>query len=79
MNLTYLVMLRFMDQGWQYTGSPANPAAAAIGPQLYDNHLYFNFGGVAPNATEESYMQTLCRTSHPSLLSFDFFLPLRTY
>ncbi|KZP09600.1 glycoside hydrolase family 5 protein [Athelia psychrophila] len=52
---------QFMDQGWQYTGSPANPADAAIGPQLYDNHIYFNFGGVAPNATEESYMQTLCQ------------------
>ncbi|KAF7975271.1 hypothetical protein HWV62_10156 [Athelia sp. TMB] len=54
---------QFMDQGWQYTGNPANPAAAAIGPQVYDNHLYFNFGGVAPAATELSYMQTLCNIS----------------
>ncbi|KAF7975255.1 hypothetical protein HWV62_10124 [Athelia sp. TMB] len=53
----------FMDQGWQYKGGPANPASAAIGPQIYDNHMYFNFGGVAPSATELSYMQTLCNIS----------------
>lgn len=30
-----------MDVNWQYTGNPiSNPADAAIGPQLYDNHLY---------------------------------------
>ncbi|ELU38127.1 glycoside hydrolase family 5 protein [Rhizoctonia solani AG-1 IA] len=39
----------------------SNPADAAIGPQLYDAHLYFSFGGVAdPNA--ESYMRVICNT-----------------
>ncbi|KDQ06470.1 glycoside hydrolase family 5 protein [Botryobasidium botryosum FD-172 SS1] len=53
----------FMNKDWQYN-SPANPADVAHGPQVYDNHLYFNFGGVAPNATEESYMETLCNTAY---------------
>ncbi|KAG8689137.1 hypothetical protein FRC11_004014 [Ceratobasidium sp. 423] len=45
---------------WQYN-NPPNPADAAIGPQLYDAHLYFSFGGVAdPNA--ESYMKVICNT-----------------
>lgn len=30
----------FMDVNWQYN-NPANPAAAKIGPQVYDNHLYY--------------------------------------
>ena len=30
----------FMDMGWQYN-NPPNPADAAIGPQNYDNHLYY--------------------------------------
>jgi hypothetical protein len=29
-----------MDVNWQYN-NPANPADAAIGPQVYDNHLYY--------------------------------------
>jgi hypothetical protein len=29
-----------MDVNWQYN-NPPNPAAAAIGPQTYDNHLYY--------------------------------------
>ncbi|KAF8749265.1 Cellulase (glycosyl hydrolase family 5) [Rhizoctonia solani] len=38
-----------------------NPTAAANGPQLYDAHLYFSFGGVAdPNP--DSYMRTICNT-----------------
>ncbi|TFY67559.1 hypothetical protein EVG20_g3897 [Dentipellis fragilis] len=48
----------FMDINWQYNNS-ANPADAAIGPQGYDNHLYYNYGGVAdpnPNA----YMASIC-------------------
>ncbi|KAF8238160.1 glycoside hydrolase family 5 protein [Tricholoma matsutake] len=48
----------FMDINWQYN-NPANPADAAIGPQIYDNHLYYSFGGVA-NATEYAYMQSIC-------------------
>ncbi|KAG8759621.1 hypothetical protein FRC12_009716 [Ceratobasidium sp. 428] len=50
----------FMNKDWQYN-NPPNPADAAIGPQAYDAHLYFSFGGVAdPNA--ESYMQVICNT-----------------
>jgi hypothetical protein len=30
-----------MDMTWQWDGTPANPADAAIGPQIYDNHLYY--------------------------------------
>ena len=31
----------FMDVSWQYN-NPSNPADAAIGPQAYDNHLYYS-------------------------------------
>ncbi|CUA70591.1 Glucan endo-1,6-beta-glucosidase B [Rhizoctonia solani] len=52
------LMTTFPNRDWQYN-NPPNPADAAIGPQLYDAHLYFAFGGVAdPNAT--SYMKTIC-------------------
>ncbi|KAF8914461.1 glycoside hydrolase family 5 protein [Mucidula mucida] len=48
----------FMDINWQHN-DPPNPNDAKIGPQLYDNHLYYNFGGVAdPN--EEAYMKSIC-------------------
>ncbi|CAE6350666.1 unnamed protein product [Rhizoctonia solani] len=54
------LMTSFPNMHWQYN-NPPNPADAAIGPQLYDAHLYFSFGGVAdPNA--ESYMQVICNT-----------------
>ncbi|KAF8601197.1 glycoside hydrolase [Ceratobasidium sp. AG-I] len=50
----------FMNKDWQFN-NPANPADAADGPQLYDSHLYFSFGGVAdPNA--DSYMRVICNT-----------------
>ncbi|KAI0026642.1 glycoside hydrolase family 5 protein [Vararia minispora EC-137] len=49
----------FMDVTWQYTGPAANPADAAIGPQIYDNHLYYSFGGVAdPNP--DAYLRSMC-------------------
>ncbi|PPQ63116.1 hypothetical protein CVT24_005827, partial [Panaeolus cyanescens] len=48
----------FMDINWQQN-SPANPADAAIGPQGYDNHLYYSFGGVA-DATEDAYLTSVC-------------------
>ena len=32
----------FMDINWQFN-SPANPADAAIGPQAYDDHLYYGY------------------------------------
>ncbi|KAF8159297.1 glycoside hydrolase family 5 protein [Crassisporium funariophilum] len=48
----------FMDINWQHN-NPANPADAAIGPQGYDNHLYYSFGGVAdPN--EQAYLTHVC-------------------
>ncbi|KAK0202423.1 glycoside hydrolase family 5 protein [Desarmillaria ectypa] len=48
----------FMDVNWQYN-SPPNPSDAQMGPQVYDNHLYYSFGGVA-NATEQAYMESIC-------------------
>ncbi|KIK13726.1 hypothetical protein PISMIDRAFT_379410 [Pisolithus microcarpus 441] len=47
-----------MDVNWQYD-NPPNPANAAIGPQGYDNHLYYSFGGVAA-ADPTAYMQSIC-------------------
>ncbi|KAK0466792.1 glycoside hydrolase family 5 protein [Desarmillaria tabescens] len=51
----------FMDINWQYN-SPPNPSDAQMGPQAYDNHLYYSFGGVAdPN--EQAYMESICSNS----------------
>jgi hypothetical protein len=52
------LVTNFMDVSWQHN-NPANPAAAAIGPQGYDNHLYYSFGGVA-KADPVSYMESIC-------------------
>ncbi|QRW22470.1 Cellulase (glycosyl hydrolase family 5 protein) [Rhizoctonia solani] len=54
------LMTTFMNKDWQYN-NPPNPTAAANGPQLYDAHLYFSFGGVA-DPSPDSYMQTICNT-----------------
>ncbi|CEL59109.1 Glucan endo-1,6-beta-glucosidase B OS=Emericella nidulans (strain FGSC A4 / ATCC 38163 / CBS 112,46 / NRRL 194 / M139) GN=exgB PE=2 SV=1 [Rhizoctonia solani AG-1 IB] len=54
------LMTSFQNRDWQYN-NPPNPADAAIGPQLYDAHLYFAYGGVA-DANAESYMQVICNT-----------------
>ncbi|GJE93192.1 glycoside hydrolase family 5 protein [Phanerochaete sordida] len=52
------LVTNFMDVNWQYN-SPPNPADAALGPQGYDNHLYYSFGGVAdPNP--DAYMTSIC-------------------
>ncbi|KIM44393.1 glycoside hydrolase family 5 protein [Hebeloma cylindrosporum] len=52
------LVTNFMDVTWQYN-NPSNPADAAIGPQAYDNHLYYSFGGVAaPN--EKAYLTHVC-------------------
>ncbi|CAL1714506.1 unnamed protein product [Somion occarium] len=52
------LVTNFMDINWQHN-NPANPANAAIGPQGYDNHLYYSFGGVAdPNP--EAYLTSIC-------------------
>ncbi|KAJ3717752.1 glycoside hydrolase family 5 protein [Lentinula raphanica] len=48
----------FMDVNWQ-NDNPPNPAAAAWGPQAYDNHLYYVFGGVAA-ADPTDYMISIC-------------------
>lgn len=34
-------IFRLMDINWQH-GNPPNPADAAMGPQSYDNHLYYS-------------------------------------
>ncbi|EIN06302.1 glycoside hydrolase family 5 protein [Punctularia strigosozonata HHB-11173 SS5] len=52
------LVTNFMDVNWQ-SDSPPNPADAAIGPQGYDNHLYYVFGGVA-DPTPEAYMTSIC-------------------
>ncbi|KAG6332032.1 hypothetical protein ID866_7059 [Astraeus odoratus] len=36
----------FMDVNWQYN-NPSNPADAAIGPQGYDNHLYYSYASLS--------------------------------
>ncbi|KAH7921216.1 glycoside hydrolase [Leucogyrophana mollusca] len=47
-----------MDVSWQHNNAP-NPADAADGPQGYDHHLYYSFGGVAaPNPT--AYLTNIC-------------------
>ncbi|KAG5641299.1 hypothetical protein DXG03_005563 [Asterophora parasitica] len=52
------LITNFMDVTWQYN-NPANAADAARGPQIYDNHLYYSFGGVAdPN--ENAYLTHVC-------------------
>ncbi|KAJ8588372.1 glycoside hydrolase family 5 protein [Rhizopogon salebrosus TDB-379] len=52
------LVANFMDVNWQYN-NPSNPADAANGPQAYDNHLYYNFGGVA-DANPTAYMISIC-------------------
>ncbi|KAJ7604572.1 glycoside hydrolase superfamily, partial [Roridomyces roridus] len=46
----------FSDVNWQFN-NPPNPAAAAIGSQLYDNHLFVL--GVA-DANPDAYMTSIC-------------------
>lgn len=38
--------LSFMDINWQFN-NPSNPHDAALGPQSYDNHLYYSYVPVA--------------------------------
>ncbi|KAJ7355770.1 glycoside hydrolase family 5 protein [Mycena albidolilacea] len=52
------LVTNFMDINWQWN-SPSNPADASIGPQGYDNHLYYVFGGVA-DANPDAYMTSIC-------------------
>jgi hypothetical protein len=57
-----LCLVSFMDVNWQHN-NPANPAAAAIGPQGYDNHLYYRL--VIPWLTlitkTDHYFQLRCK------------------
>ncbi|KAJ7708852.1 glycoside hydrolase family 5 protein [Mycena rosella] len=48
----------FMDINWQFD-NPPNPSDAQIGPQGYDNHLYYSFGGVA-DANPDAYLTSIC-------------------
>ena len=62
----------FMNRDWQFSKTGAtipNPTSAALGPQLYDSHLYFNFGGVSPDQTPDSYMKTICSLNQLESLS----------
>ncbi|KAJ6605838.1 glycoside hydrolase family 5 protein [Mycena sp. CBHHK59/15] len=52
------IITNFMDINWQ-RNNPANPADSKIGPQVYDNHLYYSFGGVA-DASESAYLTSIC-------------------
>lgn len=59
------LIVNFMDYLWQYNSPKANGATAAIGAQAYDDHLYYNFGGVAdPN--EDAYLTDLCNKNRLS-------------
>ena len=49
-----------MDINWQFN-NPANPADAAVGPQGYDNHLYYRY--VADNLAGERMELTLFTVS----------------
>ncbi|KIM44396.1 glycoside hydrolase family 5 protein [Hebeloma cylindrosporum] len=52
------LITNFMDSSWQHN-NPSNPADAAIGPQAYDIHFYYAYGGVAaPN--EQAYLTHVC-------------------
>ncbi|KAI6117180.1 glycoside hydrolase family 5 protein [Pisolithus croceorrhizus] len=51
------LVTNFMDVNWQYD-NPPNPANAAIGPQGYDNHLYYSYG--VADADPTAYMQSIC-------------------
>lgn len=48
----------FMDVNWQYN-DPPNPADAAVGPQGYDNHLYYNYG-VRPSSLKDVMHCPVC-------------------
>ncbi|KAG1863532.1 glycoside hydrolase family 5 protein [Suillus subalutaceus] len=49
------LVANFMDVNWQYN-NPSNPADVAIGPQAYDDHLYYSSAGNDPT----SYMISIC-------------------
>ncbi|SJL16057.1 uncharacterized protein ARMOST_19572 [Armillaria ostoyae] len=49
----------FMDMNWQYN-NPSNPRDAQIGPQFYDDHLYYQSG----SADEQAHMDSICSKLH---------------
>ncbi|KDQ08212.1 glycoside hydrolase family 5 protein [Botryobasidium botryosum FD-172 SS1] len=54
----------YMDYNWQYGAPHPNPADAASGkgPALYDNHLYYSFGGLINNNAAVDYIANVCNT-----------------
>ncbi|KAF9234097.1 glycoside hydrolase family 5 protein [Melanogaster broomeanus] len=53
------LVTNFMDVNWQYN-NPSNPADAAIGPQGYDNHLYYSSHDGVADANEDAYLTSVC-------------------
>ncbi|EGG11607.1 family 5 glycoside hydrolase [Melampsora larici-populina 98AG31] len=49
-----------MPKTTQWQNDAASMAPHALGPRAYDDHLYFAYGGVAKNATYDSYLDTIC-------------------
>ncbi|KAI0792213.1 glycoside hydrolase family 5 protein [Abortiporus biennis] len=54
------LVTNFMDVNWQHN-NPSNPADAAIGPQGYDNHLYYRYG--VADANPDAYLKSICNTN----------------
>ncbi|KAG1908090.1 glycoside hydrolase family 5 protein [Suillus fuscotomentosus] len=52
------LVTNFMDMNWQYN-NPSNPADVAIGPQAYDDHLYYS-SAVRRGNDSTSYMTSIC-------------------
>ncbi|KAG2028266.1 hypothetical protein BDR03DRAFT_988583, partial [Suillus americanus] len=52
------LVANFMDVNYQ-SNKPSNPADVAIGPQAYDNHVFYSHGGIA-NPDPTSYMSSIC-------------------
>ncbi|KAK0497583.1 glycoside hydrolase superfamily [Armillaria luteobubalina] len=48
----------FMDINWQYSNR-SNPKDAQIGPQFYDDHLYYEYLRFG-NADEQAHMDSIC-------------------
>ncbi|EGG11481.1 family 5 glycoside hydrolase [Melampsora larici-populina 98AG31] len=49
-----------LPKTWQWQNDSASMAPHVLGPRAYEDHLYFAYGGVAKNATYDSYLDTIC-------------------
>ncbi|KAH9824032.1 family 5 glycoside hydrolase [Melampsora americana] len=49
-----------LPKSWQWQNDSASMAPHVLGPRAYEDHLYFAYGGVAKNATYDSYLNTIC-------------------